>query len=419
MFHGIKTRCTKQQNNYLCLFAGVCNFNGKHGCLKCTTVGEYSHQSHTVTFPRTDCPRRNNEEFRLKKYGAHHKYDSPLLQLSIDMIQTFPVCDSLHLIDLGIMKRLLLGWRDGSFGTYITKWCARDISNVTQFLLSCKMPKEIHRSVRALDVLAYWKASEYRTFLLYLSIIILKHTLCSNAYHHFLTFFCAITICSNEKYFNYLPVGEKLLNYFLEHFRDIYGQQYMTSNVHNLCHIIEEVKHFGALQHFNAYPFENKLQVLKKMVRHGNRPLAQIASRLNERKLIDLDNVCNNSCLKYPFIKKCKNIAKNILCFESFILTNEPQDKWFMTSDNNVVELTSFSISINDNQIYLRGNIMKNLENVFETPVKSSLLNIYKWPILTGIKLIDKVFVVKDVKCKIVAIDYKSEMIFAPLLHTL
>ena len=56
------------------------------------------------------------------------------------MIEDFPVADSLHLIDLGIMKRCLLGWRDGSFGTFKTKWAARDTVKVTDFLLKCRIP---------------------------------------------------------------------------------------------------------------------------------------------------------------------------------------------------------------------------------------------------------------------------------------
>ncbi|RVE45461.1 hypothetical protein evm_009896 [Chilo suppressalis] len=115
------------------MIKGVSNFNGKHGCLKCTVVGEYSHKSNIVTFSKLDCPKRNNEDFRNKKYGRHHKQDSPLLKLKIDMVEDILVSDSLHLIDLGVMKRLLIGWRDGNFGIYLTKWRAQDIKKSIVF----------------------------------------------------------------------------------------------------------------------------------------------------------------------------------------------------------------------------------------------------------------------------------------------
>lgn len=72
--------------------------------------------------------------------------------------------DSLHLIHLGIMKRLLTGWKDGNFGNLNIKWCARDIEHVNLFVGKSKLPSEIHRAVRTLDCIAYWKATEYRTF---------------------------------------------------------------------------------------------------------------------------------------------------------------------------------------------------------------------------------------------------------------
>lgn len=81
------------------VLTGVTYFNGKHGCLKCTVVGEYI--SKCTVFLRTDCHKRTNDGFRNKIYGAHHKICSPLEKLPIDMIEQFPVGDSLHLIDLG------------------------------------------------------------------------------------------------------------------------------------------------------------------------------------------------------------------------------------------------------------------------------------------------------------------------------
>lgn len=203
-------------------FAGVCNFNGKHGCHKCTTVGEYSHITHTVTFSESLCPERTNEGFRNKIYGLHHKNDSPLLNIPIDMVNQFIVADSLHLIDLGVMKRLLIGWRDGNFGKYITKMRASDIVLVSNFLCNCKLPSEVHRAVRGLDSLAHWKASEFRAFLHYLSIVILPDVMNNEAYNHFLTLYCSITICSTETYRTLLPLAKELLEHFVKFYKDLW-----------------------------------------------------------------------------------------------------------------------------------------------------------------------------------------------------
>lgn len=169
------------------MIKGVQSFNGKHGCHKCTIVGEYSHISRTTIFQEIDCLPRNDEDFRKKLYGKHHQKDSALLSLPIDIVKTFPVADSMHLIDLGVMKRLLIGWRDGNFIKKDTKWRASDITKVNSFLDTCITPNEIHRSVRNLKDLCHWKASELRTFLFYFSIVILQEVLNNDAMTHFLS----------------------------------------------------------------------------------------------------------------------------------------------------------------------------------------------------------------------------------------
>lgn len=377
--------------------------------------------SHTVTFLTHDCPKRNDKDFRAKKYEGHHKQDSPLLRLKIDMIEDFPVADSLHLIDLGLMKRLLLGWRGGNFGKYLTKWSARDIEKINSYLSQCKMPSEIHRSVRTIDVLAHWKGSEYRSFLYYHSIIILKYVLNSDAYSHFLNLYCAIRICSNEKHFQFLRIAEQMLEHFIENFKVYYGKDYISSNIHNLIHVVEEVRKFGILNSFNSYPFENKLYAIKKMVRHGNKPLQQVARRLNERLAIEIDNVRESQLIKYPFVKKLqrKCETKHVLHFESYVLSTQKENKWFLSDKDHIVELNSISFNNNDStEILLNGHRIMNHQNVFDEPLKSSFLDIYKCD-SNNINKIKAVYGVINVKCKLVSIEYNSEIFFVPLLHTL
>lgn len=218
--------------------------------------------------------KRTDVGFRPKLYGTgHHKTDSPVLQLDIDMIEQFPVGDSLHLLHLGVMKRLLFGWRDGSFRNSVTKWPARTTLLISEYLAGCKMLIEINRAVRGLDCLFYWKDSEYRTFLQYIGIVVLINHLQPEVYKHFLLLFCVVTICSYKRNFYLLPVARQLLYQYIEIFKEIYGQKYITSNVHNLCRLIDVVERFGELETFSAYPFESVL---------GNRPLAYIAKRIVE-----------------------------------------------------------------------------------------------------------------------------------------
>ena len=140
---------------------------------------------------------------------------------------------------------------------------AYDTLKVTEFLLTCKLPSEIHRSMRGLDELHHWKASEFRSFFYYLSIVILPDFMSKGPYEHFLTLFCGVTICSSLKFSLILDLSHELSLYFVENFK-IYYSNYITSNIHNLVHITDKVRKFGPLNTFNSYPFENKLYCIKK-----------------------------------------------------------------------------------------------------------------------------------------------------------
>lgn len=241
-----------------------------------------------MTFAKWDAEPRTDQSFRNKDDPLHHKVTTPLLDVPMDLVLDFPVGDALHLFHLGLMKRFLCGWRDGDFG-YATKWSiSGNVKIISEYLIACKTPAEIHRQMRSLNELPRWKGTEYRTFLLYVSIVVLKKHLPRFYYEHFLLFYCSIVILNSEYFVKYLiEYADKMIKSFLEIFKAKYGAQHFTSNLHNLSHLVDEVKRFGTLDKFDAYPFENKLQAIKKLVRQKKRPLAELAKRLIEQEAIN------------------------------------------------------------------------------------------------------------------------------------
>lgn len=392
---GVKCIPTWFLNLFTYFFSGVCNFNGKHGCIKCVTVGEYSHNSHTVTFPDTNCSERTNDGFRNKIYGAHHKNDSPLLNLPIDMVKDFPVADSLHLIDL--------------------KWRAKDIEVVTNFLNKCKLPSEIHRAVRGLEYLAFWKGSEYRTFLFYLSIIILPDVQTSAIFSHFLKLYCGITICSTECQLHLLPLATELLKDFVKDYKYFYGADYVTSNVHNLIHVTAEVERFGPLHSFSAYPFENELYCNKRSLRDGKNPLSQIANRIVEATTeFSIKSPELSKKPDYPFLTASRNNFR-VLHLQQFKVSSKVKDRYILTTLDEIVEINN----IVEEPIGIRINGLKicNKEDVFTYPIKSSHLHIYKVKNDGGSNC-DVILDPRDLKCKLVCLLHHDYMFFIPLLHT-
>ena len=107
--------------------------------------------------------------------GSHQKERTILLDYGRNCVNGF-ILDSMHLVFLGVTKRLL------EFITSGPRCCK--ISNTQRKMLSealvaynGKLPREFARQPRSLDYLSRWKATEFREFLLYNGVIVLKKVL--------------------------------------------------------------------------------------------------------------------------------------------------------------------------------------------------------------------------------------------------
>lgn len=423
------------------------NFNGSHGCNKCETIGKYSHESKTTVFTNINAKARTNESFRAKTNPQHHKGETPLTELPIDMVLGFPVGDELHLLHLGLMRKFLYGWRTGSFGMR-TKWSYRNENEISAYLLSCNKhkPFEIHRQIRGLSELARWKGTELRTFMLYTSLTVLKKFLPPKYFKHYLLFYCSVVILGNEHHCkNLIDVADDMIKHFLNLFKSFYGICHFTSNLHNLSHLVEEVRIYGVLSNFNAYSFENKLQAVKRLVRSGKLPLNQIAKRILEDKFDEEYNYtekkllhdCPNVTLLKKVDFKCVEFDKfgaiytvyRELKTNDFRLVNTMENQWVLTRTQDIICINYF-VSYPDKECFFYGGKIKSKNIFFDIPLDSNVLLIY------GAKKelsSSKLYRIEQIACKLFCMPYFGsyedsetdeefpifDYVFVPLWHTL
>ncbi len=76
--------------------------------------------------------------------------------------------------------------------------------------------------------------------------------------------------------------AKELLILFVSQCKDYYGVKFVSYNVHNFVHLADDVLNFGPLDAFSAFPFENHLQSIKKLIRKHDKPLPQIVRRIQE-----------------------------------------------------------------------------------------------------------------------------------------
>lgn len=126
----------------------------------------------------------------------------------------------MHLVCLGVMRKLIHLWLSGPINKNIRlpSNIVEEISNALTSLTN-SIPFNFNRKLRALKYLKYWKATEFRLFLLYLEPLVLYKSLRKDLYNHFLILHVAITILTspvlslNDVNVSY---AEQLLNHIIK-----------------------------------------------------------------------------------------------------------------------------------------------------------------------------------------------------------
>lgn len=323
---------------------------GYFGCQKCTIEGDYI--SHRITYQELNCDLRTNTSFRLQTNEEHHlEHESELLRLPIDIVKQIPL-DYQHLVCLGVVRKLIYLRLKGKVKRY--KLSATTTHLLSKRLIALKpfVSCEFVRKPRSLLHVNNWKATEYRTFLLYTGPVALKGILPDLYYNQFLVLHVAITIlCSKSLHKKLIEYGSNLLKYFVEIFANLYGEENVSYNVHNLLHLTADSSKFGVLDDFSTFKFENYLGKIKLLLKSGNRPLEQVYNRLKEAELVISDNRVKQK--GYPL-------------FKDFSLHTRTGDNSLLLNDNSVFMLQT--ITNDKEQLQLKGILLKEKTSFYNAP---------------------------------------------------
>ncbi|CAI6375843.1 unnamed protein product [Macrosiphum euphorbiae] len=140
--------------------------NGFSSCARCEIEGEY--KENRLCFPYCDISKReakrtHNNYVHQTDINHHSPYTtiSRIVEISgVDVVSSFSL-DYMHLVTLGVMKKLLLLWIKGPLSVRLP---SSKIKHLTKLSLSFKseFPCEFSRKPRSLDEVARWKATEFR-----------------------------------------------------------------------------------------------------------------------------------------------------------------------------------------------------------------------------------------------------------------
>lgn len=143
-----------------------------------------------------------------------------------------------------------------------------------------KVPGEIRRKLRSLSTVHYWKASEFCSFLLFYSLPSLSGIPPAKYRNHwFLLVQGMYLLLQSEVTEEERLQAEKCLKNFVIYAVPLYGQEYITYNMHLLTHLARAVELYGPLWSVSAFPFESHNGALKNSFNGTQHVPAQICKR--------------------------------------------------------------------------------------------------------------------------------------------
>lgn len=137
----------------------------------------------------------------------------------------------MHNVCLGVVRKLLNCWNLEPLSMRLGN---RKVTLISQHLifLSQYFSVEFNRKPRGLDLLPRWKATQFRTFLLYWLFLYQKT--------HINIWLC---ICCS------------LSEYFCVHCQHLYVKLLMVYNVHMLSHLSDDAVVYGTVDSFSAFTY--------------------------------------------------------------------------------------------------------------------------------------------------------------------
>lgn len=168
--------------------------NGFYGCERC--IQKESHPFGATLFNKINAEKRTDQNFLQQTQIEHHNGISPLVKIHFPMVTKF-ILDPMHLLCLGVMRRMLFQMVQGS--NYFCKLDARKVNLLSERLEL--LHKYIHtnfaRKPQSISKVKKWKATELRQFLLYTGFFVLNGIIPNEHIEHFKILHTAAFILSH------------------------------------------------------------------------------------------------------------------------------------------------------------------------------------------------------------------------------
>jgi len=260
------------------LMQNLKQFNGHYGCGYCFDVGISVEKGsgRTTVYPfNADMTLRTCDNMdplvkkavQTKQPCKGVKGPSQLQLLPMFDIIRGMVPDYMHCVCLGVARQVAALWFD-SKNHEEPYYIGKSVKTVDCRLLAIKPPCSVSRTPRSIANMKFWKAHEWLVWLLYYSLPAVKGILASYYYEHWAILVdCIGTLLGAGISCAQMISCERRFKIFVADLQQLYGEQHMSFNVHQLLHIVQSCRDWGPLWSHSAFIFEDFNAVLLKMIR--------------------------------------------------------------------------------------------------------------------------------------------------------
>lgn len=292
-----------------------------------------------------------------------------------------------------------------------------ELSRRLEYIRS-SIPVEFQRKLRSLNTRAKWKATEFMFILLYYGPIVLKHLISDVQYQHFLLFHSACRLLCMKNASEYVEYAKEYLTTFVNTSSVIYGPEFVVLNVHNLCHLADDVANMNcSLFDISAFSFENCLGKMKRKIIAPYRPLAQYCNRLHKKNCLQ-----NKLTAKLNEFEVLKPNGDEILelKYKETILSSTYPNNIVRLNNEKIVQIENIFFS-EENILNVQGKIVNIIKSVYTYPSNSNVTKI--WEIQSQPSILSVTVPVQQIESKrmhlrLNFLEKKPETVFAlSLLH--
>ena len=347
---------------------------GYFSCSVCRIPGTYCHVSKKVIFP-FDGTLFENRCDDMYETGTENNQQclSPLANV-VSLQKSFPP-EYQHSVCLGVVRRLLASYLSNTHGLLNCRLSGSMKIKLDQRVkrFSNSLPREFQRKIRPFNEFSYFKATEFRTTLLYTGPLFFKNILSDCYYKHFCLLHFAVYVFVSPSHGHVYENAQFCIQQFVLQLKDLFGSSSCTFNSHSLLHLYDFVKQLGPLDNFSAFKFENYLHLLKKRIKSGSFVVQQTIN-----SMIDIRHMYRD-CAVNPL----------------HVSSTYPNNCVIVNNNSRLVPILVSSVN-ESNNLLLSGVELKFVDDVYEYPYPSRTLGIGKY-MMSDTILLDVHFVNKCV----------------------